>query len=434
MNLPINRNTLFYGLGLVLMKGIAFLMLPIYTRYLSTYEYGQLEVLVTFTNLMSLIIGMGLIESLYRFTGGKKQVDRQRVISTVMVLTAVISLVFLGLMHLVGQTVSTLIPGEIPLLWLQWISVSLCLSAIITIPLTWLRMNDRAVEFFIATVTVAVIQSGLSFYLLVHDHGVMSIVWSGIIATSIMLCIVMLRIRSDLSFAWRTAEIKQLLKYGWPFIISGFAGFILSGADRWLLADLFDLETLAVYAIAAKFAFLPVMLMQPYALWWYPKRFNYLSGKNQLVSNARHSVMGAVLAVLTCGMTGLAAPLIIRWLTPIEYHDAIELLPLFLTAVAMKICSEYLNMGCFINNSSYQQMLIDVFASACGLILMVWLAHTIGLIGILVALNIAYLIRLMLFFVLSQKILSLPYQLDRLYLSALASICMLVIGQWMFMV
>ena len=430
MKLPVNRNTLYYGLGLVLMKGIAFLMLPIYTRYLSTYEYGQLEMLVTFTNLMSLIIGMGLIESLYRFTGGKDQQTRQRIVSTVIVLTGLICLIFLTLMQFIAGAVSTWMPGDIPADWLQWISVSLCLSAIMTIPLTWLRMNDRAAEFFLTTVSVALIQSSLSFYLLAQGEGVMSIVWSGVIATSLMLTIVLLRIRSDLALGYRLVEMSQLVTYGWPFIISGFAGFVLSGADRWLLADLFDLETLAVYAIAAKFAFLPVMLMQPYALWWYPKRFNYLGDANDLKTNARHSVMGAVLALLACGATGLIAPFIIQTMTPVDYHGAVELLPIFLTAIAMKICSEYLNMGCFINNNSYQQMHIDIFASGCGLVLMIWLAQTIGLMGILVALNVAYFIRLILFFVLSQKALSLPYRFNHLYLSALASVTMLVMGQW----
>lgn len=432
MKLPINRNTLYYALGLILMKGIAFLMLPIYTNYLSTFEYGQLEMLVTFTNLVSLAIGMGLIESLYRFTGGKDQATRQQIMSTVIVITFGISLIFLGLMALFGPYVSQLIPGEIPLHLFQWVSVSLCLSAIITIPLTWLRMNDRAAEFFATSVTVAVIQASLSFYLLLEGVGVLSIILSGVIATALVLTYLVIRIRGELTVKVTAANSKKLLRYGWPFIFSGFAGFILSGADRWLLADMFDLETLAVYAIAAKFAFLPVMLMQPYALWWYPKRFNYLDDQQKLVKNAHHAVMGAVLAVLICGGTGLVAPFIIHYMTPAEYHGAVAYLPIFLVAIAMKIVSEYLNIGCFIGTTSYQQMRIDIFASICGLIAMFALGGSMGIVGILLALNLAYFIRLVLFFVLSQRKLSLPYKLSNLYLSALVSVTMLIMGQWVF--
>ena len=74
----------------------------------------------------------------------------------------------------------------------------------------------------------------------------------------------------------------------------------------------------------------------------------------------RSAVMGAVMAIILCGITGLVAPFVIRYLTPADYHSATGYLPLFLVAIALKICSEYLNIGCFIKTQSYQQMMIDI--------------------------------------------------------------------------
>ncbi|MGL5237645.1 MAG: oligosaccharide flippase family protein, partial [Plesiomonas shigelloides] len=56
----------FYGLGLILMKGISLIMLPVFTRYLSPAEYGQLEVLLALVNIGTLLLGLGLVDALYR--------------------------------------------------------------------------------------------------------------------------------------------------------------------------------------------------------------------------------------------------------------------------------------------------------------------------------------------------------------------------------
>ncbi|MDA1378993.1 hypothetical protein PCI56_02915 [Plesiomonas shigelloides subsp. oncorhynchi] len=44
-------------------------MLPVFTRYLSPAEYGQLEVLLALVNIGTLLLGLGLVDALYRFAG-----------------------------------------------------------------------------------------------------------------------------------------------------------------------------------------------------------------------------------------------------------------------------------------------------------------------------------------------------------------------------
>jgi O-antigen/teichoic acid export membrane protein len=64
----LNQSSL-YGLSIFLMKGISLVMLPIYTSYLMPSDYGRLEVLVIFSNIISIVLGFGLVEALYRFVG-----------------------------------------------------------------------------------------------------------------------------------------------------------------------------------------------------------------------------------------------------------------------------------------------------------------------------------------------------------------------------
>jgi len=299
----------------------------------------------------------------------------------------------------------------------------------INIPLTWFRMQDRSVEFFAVSLLMAVIQAFGSYTLLVMGYGLMSIILSGVLASLLTSMYLLTRLLNELKTMWRPKMFRHLARYGWPFVLSGMAGFLLAGADRWLLAEVISLELVASYAIAAKFAFVPVMLLQPYSLWWYPKRFNLLDGEENLTKNAKYAMLGAIYAVLLCGATGLLAPFIIRLMTPEAYHSAIEYLPWFLTAIAMKLCSEYLNIGCFIGKRSYQQMVIEIISSLVGLTLMLILVSSYGVTGVLLALNTAYFLRLVLFFVISQQRLYLPYKLAPLGTSVIMCAVLLGLGQ-----
>ena len=69
----IGEPTIFTTLGLVfsassvISKLIAVALLPLYTRYLTTADYGAAEVLVTGVIAASIVIRLGIIEALLRF-------------------------------------------------------------------------------------------------------------------------------------------------------------------------------------------------------------------------------------------------------------------------------------------------------------------------------------------------------------------------------
>ncbi|MDN3684766.1 hypothetical protein QW180_19040 [Vibrio sinaloensis] len=62
-------------------------------------------------------------------------------------------------------------------------------------------------------------------------------------------------------------------------MLSAMVAFALSGAERWIIVAYTDLDTLGIYAIAAKFALGVGILIQPFHMWWMPKRFQVQQSK-----------------------------------------------------------------------------------------------------------------------------------------------------------
>ena len=61
------RNVIIYGIGGVLSQAAGLITLPLMTRFLSSWEYGSIEVITSLTGYFNLLIGLNLMTGLYRF-------------------------------------------------------------------------------------------------------------------------------------------------------------------------------------------------------------------------------------------------------------------------------------------------------------------------------------------------------------------------------
>lgn len=432
MKLGVNQIAmLYYAVGLLLMKGISLLMLPVLTHQLLPREYGQLEVLLTIINLGSLILGFGLVDALYRFAGmAQNETERKQVVARVFGLVWIIALASLVVLWLLAPQVQRLLPAETRLADVRWVLSALPFEGVIGVPLAWLRMRNQARLFFVVTAGKAVIQSLLTGWWLWLGWGV-----SGVLASGTLTCIALALLLS--LWQWRDSGIRfdwqsyrPLMRYGMPLVVSGLAGFALSGLDRWLLADVVGETLLAYYAVAGKLALAVGLLLQPFALWWYPRRFMLLKEPDGLRLNAHYSVLGSVLGFATAGVVGLTAPLLIRWLTPESYHGAIAYIPLLVLGMAVRNVSDLLNVGCFSGEESKAQMFINLGCSALGVAGFLLTIPQFGVGGVIWTLLLVYMVRALAFYLVSQRLLPLPYRLSMLWASSAGSLAMMWLGQW----
>ena len=63
----LGRHSAIYGIGGLVSRVIAVLLLPVYTRYLSPADYGQIETLLALTTVMGLLLRAGITSAFFRF-------------------------------------------------------------------------------------------------------------------------------------------------------------------------------------------------------------------------------------------------------------------------------------------------------------------------------------------------------------------------------
>lgn len=407
---PMMKQTLLYGSSMALMKGISLLMLPFITHQLPQAEFGKLEIISSIAALGSILVGLGLEDALYRFVGRcKSESERLTMSARIFTLTLIVCVAVVPLSWLLAAWLDSFVPGGLTTYQLRLVLLMLALEGCIAVPLGWIRMQNRALTFFSVAVGRALFQAALTVGLLLAGRGVDGVLEAGIIAAvaqSVVLFFLQFR-ETGLAFSMPVA--RQSLVYSMPIMASGLMAFTMNGFDRWVLADVGSLEDVAQFGVAAKFGLAVVLLLQPFGMWWMPKRFDVLYGINGREKATRFTCYGLIAVMLISVTVAFLAPLAITWLLPNTYQLAAAFTVFLVMAALFKEMAELINLGSFAGDTTYGQMGINAISAIVAIgTLIVW-GNSYGVMGVLMALTFTQGLRFLLFYALSQHLYYLPY-------------------------
>jgi len=421
------QQSIIYGLSIALMKSVSLIMLPITAYYLRPVQFGQLELLTSIAIICSILVGLGLESTLFRYAGSSKDRNKNKQsAATILSLALIMGAISLAIGWQVAPSIIANISVDISVEQLRLVLIIVSLEGAVAIPLAWFRMQERVLLFFWATSSRTVVQAVLILLFLQMQHGVNGVLAACLIAASIQALILSSMMLKDVGVACNFRQFAHYLRYSLPIIGSGLIAFSLAGFDRWMLAAQSSLTDVAIYGIAAKFALATVLLVQPFGMWWLPKRFAILKQRLGIAKAAHYIMIGIIVVMAIAVVVSFMAPFLIYWLLEPEYHQAINYVLWLVLAMAFREIAELVNIGCFCGKSTYQQLFVNLVSAFIGLTIMYnGIVHW-GIWAVVIALNVAYLSKAILFYIASQRNLPLPY--DSLKLTIVISLALGLIG------
>ena len=260
------------------------------------------------------------------------------------------------------------------------------------------------------------------------DRGVTGILEAGFIATLLqMFWLATIQLR-DTGLRINLIAYKKSFIYSLPIVASGLVAFALNGIDRWILAEQASLTQVAEFSIAAKFALAMVLLMQPFGMWWSPKRFEVLAAKNGKTKVAEVIAIGCCVALMITVSVALLAPVMINGLLPQSYLAAAEYVIAITLVMLLKELVELFNIGCFHGETTSSQFIINLLAGVIGITCMLYLTPLYQVWGVIFSLLLAQSLRLMLFYKVSQYFLPLHYPVRALLILTITSSAWLLLA------
>jgi|GEM_PF-5402456 len=388
-------NTLLYALSATIEKSFSFITIPLMAAFLKPSDYGNYDIAVVAADLVVLIVGLGMAEQLIRFVStAKSETEKTLVAGEILGCAVVTATLFSGVILLLSDRYAELVNLQLDLFAFRIVLCGACLSALIELPLAWLRLQDDAYSFLKFVVVRTLCQVASIVFVLTSGYGAEGLlVANGIIMGGSTLWLFGSQIRkTPVRFAYD--RFRQLLRYGFPILGAMLCMFLLGNASRLFLGDAVSADAVGNFGLATRFAMIVAFIIYPLELWWLPKRIPALQSASGLDLSAR--IFGIAVGLLLLAGLGvcLLVPVFIEELFPAGYSDAVKFLPWITLIVGLGAVAGILEVGSYARESGYRVMAIDFCAAVTAVLGFVTLIPLWGVYGAMVSMGVAQLVRI----------------------------------------
>lgn len=325
-SLPVGaKAALWFLICSFLQKAIAVLTTPIFTRLLSTAEYGQFSVYQSWLGIVTIFVSLRLSAGVY--TQGLIKFDREREVysSSLQGLTLTLCILWTGVYFLcpdVWNSITKLTkPQMLAMMASIWSSAAFGFWA------AEQRVHYRYRQLVVVTLLLAVASPVLCIFLVLHaDDKVTARIAGGALIGflgSIGLFAAQMK-RGRVFFHkrfWRYAVAFNL-----PLVPHYLSQTVLYNADRIMIRDLTSASDAGIYSIAYSVSMLMTLfstaIMQTMDPWIYQKI------KDKKIGDIKNVAYPALIFISAANLFLMAfAPEIIRVFAPPAYHEAIYVVP-----------------------------------------------------------------------------------------------------------
>jgi O-antigen/teichoic acid export membrane protein len=406
----------YYGVAILVLKGLGFLMLPIATRILSQDEYGSLNFLVSISAICSLLLSVGLPELIFRQYFENK-VTRAAFFRDCLFVSICVCTTFLITAFLFTEQIISVLPGTVSALNLRLLSINLFASSVLAIPYCYYRLTDNAKYYCYLALTHGLLQTSLSILLLLNDFGVVGVMLSGSLTSVLILAVALYLLIPHLKGV--SAIKKQLTKQHGLFIVSILVSslclYASNGAENWFIVAQEGEGALAIYFVAAQFALMTSFMFEPIRMWWFAKRFHVLANSPRQYSFK--ALLCLNIGLLSCAIMMVLAPLLFNIALPSNYHGNEQWLIALILVVVFRHHSDVFNIGCYKHNNGIWVSSINVVSAISIISAFYYTIPLYQIHGVILSLIVVQSARSIVFIVVSQWLERINYDYRVLYIT-----------------
>jgi O-antigen/teichoic acid export membrane protein len=368
------KQSSIYMVGEFVRRGVGFLMIPVYTRYLSTSDYGILELIELFVMVAGVYFGMlaisdGMVRIYHDYGEGEK---RGEVISTAVAGVAICGLLVAGIASLAATPLSNLAFGGGHYASLVRASfVALIFSSLTDIALTYQRLRQRAALFVVFSIVQLVVNIALNVYFIAYlKLGVWGFVLAKLVVCTLGSAYLLTILIRETGWTLSREAAARIARFGAPLVFSGGAIFIIHFADRFFVNHYGSLSDVGIYALAYKFGFLVSYAVgQPFASTWSVRLYAHTTGGRWRQNFARVAGYLAFFLVLAAVALGLFIDKLLAFIATPAYLPAAALIPIVAFGYVFREMGDFFRGVLFINKRVALFSRITVACAALNLVL-----------------------------------------------------------------
>ena len=414
MNNKFLKNSMIYGLGFLFLRGISFLLLPIYTNLLSTYDAGVIFIIYTILAFLNPVFSFGMDSALFKFFYSKS-FSKTEVISSSILSLLVSSSTLAGSIILISFFKKNIL--SIDYNWLVFIGLILFFDSLSSRLLLIIRLLEKTWYYLFIGFINIISSLGLNIFFIYF----MNLGEKGAVYALALTALIQLLALLPLAFKYVTFYhlnyilIKKMFSFGIPFFPAALLFIVTGMIDRFFINYFLSMEQVGIYGAGYKLGSIVSIIVIAFNLNWQPYYLKHSQNKMFLENIKKISQIFAIILLFISTSISIGWNLVIKiqlfnyHLIGSEFWDAGIIIPW--------IAFGYYFYGLFVLQmpSIYirnKQLWIPFFwglAAIINIILNILLIPRLGLMGAGVATLLSYLIMFICIYKKNQKWMPLNF-------------------------
>jgi len=411
------RHSSIYGLGNLLSRAVAFLMLPLYTRYLTPTDYGMLELIDVTTGMIAIVIGLGLDAAVSRFYyESPDENDRRAVLSTAYWLAGILALFGVALAATFSAPLAKLIlnsAGNARLFLVAF--TTLVVALILELDLLYLRLNYKSVLFNAVSIISLVLGVGLNVLFIVMFHwGVFGILMTSLLTRLAVAIPLTTWVLSRTGFRFDRPLARQMVRFGAPLIPSTLGTAVVNYSDRYFLKQFATIADAGIWGLANKLGTsIHMLITSPFILTFVPRRFEIAQREDARETFGRVSEYYFLL-ITSCGfLVALLADDILHVMTTPPFYRAAAFVPWVVLTMIFYGMRYHFEFGILYAKKTHYYAVINVASAILHVGLNFFLVRSYGIAGAAGASVVALLFNSMATYAVGQRLYRIPFAIGR---------------------
>ena len=321
------KSMLLYTVASLLSPLLSFVLLPIYSRYLSTSEFGIVAAMGVLSSVVTAVSTLALDRAAMRFyfDNADPAVKRKTMGTFFVASVGLACLTFMLL--LAARIVLQLAYPEVAFYPYYFLSlVTVTTGVVATFVQSYLRVAEKPHSFLATVGLTVVLQLALTyFFIVVRQDGALGQIYALLLTALTLLPLYLWIACRDFTFELDLVLVKKGLSYSWPLIPTLVVAWILNWSDSIFIANYCSMSDVGLYSMGYKISMILFVVSGAFSTAFYPVFFQKANLEDQV--EARKTLYSIIQiasrAFIAFGfLLALFAKDLVLLVLDLKYHDS----------------------------------------------------------------------------------------------------------------
>ena len=452
----VSKHSSVYGLANLLNRVVSFLLLPLYTHYLTPADYGTLDLLYFATAFIGMIVDLGIGASLSRFYfDSEDQKERNLAVSSAFygfgVGSGILILFFISISSFLSDLVfratsqmnfviwilsrlSDATPIALPHNYTGLLILSLAglsLDIFVDVSYNYMRIRQRSIHLTVVALSRLIMQIGLNVLFIVGlGWGVAGILLSALIVNGVLVAYLLPMTLREVGAQFSWPKLKGMITYGLPLIPSNILAYIVNVSDRFFVNAYVGLTQTGLYTLGYRFGILVnEFVSSPFAQIWVPRRFEMFQKEDAERVFARiFTYFTGALFFVGLGIS-VATKDVIKIMSEKAFWDAYLVVPVIVLSYIVSSFQMHFNVAILFKKKTKYLMYINFVTGGINIVLNFVMISRWGMWGAAWATLICFVIKVVLVYLVGNWLVRIAIEWSRVFkLVAIAAVMYFLIS------